>query len=171
MLSEKKKTFCREYTVDFNGSAAAIRTGYAKSRAKVTASELLDKEEIISEINRLVAERNKNIESAADRVVKELELIAYAKTTDFVKVKDITVGKGATRKKVRVAYIELTSDLNEEQQRAISEIKQTKDGVSLKAHDKVKALELLGKHHGIFEKDNKQSQPVVNLGNLPVTFE
>lgn len=41
----------------------------------------------------------------------------------------------------------------------------TKDGGSLKLkrHDKVKALELLGKHVGAFEVDNKQRNPLGNF--------
>lgn len=161
MLSNKYKIFCIEYTKDFIGSAAAIRAGYSKKRAKVTASELLDNPEIQKEITRIISTREIKAERSANDIIKELEAIAFARTTDFVKVKDIVVGKGKTRKKVRVAYIELTSDLDDEKQKAISEIRQTKDGISIKSHDKVKSLELLGRHHGIFEKDNEQGKPVI----------
>lgn len=171
MLSERKKAFCRAYVVDFNGASAAITAGYSKRRAIVTASELLKDPAISEEIKNLIDKRNLKTDDAAGRVIKELEAIAYAKTTDFVKVKDIEERVGRKTRKVRIAYIELTSDVDEEKQKAIAEIRQTKDGVSLKSHDKVKALELLGRHFGIFEKDNNQSKPVVNLGNLPVTFE
>ena len=170
MLTEKQKIFCHEYTVDFNGSAAAIRAGYTKSRARITASRLLDMPLVQQEINQLIGQRKEKIEDDAVKVVDELKLIAYSKTTDYVKVKDITVGKGNTRKKVRVAYIELTSDIDESKQKAIAEIKQTKDGISLKSHDKVKALELLGKHYGIFERDNSQKKPEISLESLPVKF-
>lgn len=170
MLTEKKKAFCREYVVDFNGSAAAIRAGYNKSRSRITASELLTDEAIQQEIAAIVDLRKENTEEDARRVIEELKIIAYAKTTDFVKVKDIMVGKGDTRRKIRVAYIELTADVEESKQKAIAEIKQTRDGISLKAHDKVKSLELLGRHYGIFEKDNKQSKPEISLNDLPVKF-
>jgi len=169
MLSEKQKQFCKEYTVDFNGSAAANRAGYSKSRARKTASELLSNEEIIKEISVLISKREKN-DDRVQRVINELEAIAYAKTTDYVKVKDMIVGKGKTRRKIRVAYIELTSEVEAEKQKAISEIRQTKDGISLKTHDKVKALELLGRHHGIFEKDNQQTQPKI-VFSKKVTFK
>lgn len=170
MLTEKQKIFCHEYTVDFNGSAAAARAGYTKSRARITASRLLDMPLVQAEIKTLINQRKEQIEDDAVKVVDELKVIAYAKTTDYVKVKDIIVGKGKTRKKVRVAYIELTSDIDESKQKAIAEIKQTRDGISLKAHDKVKSLELLGRHYGIFEKDNKQSKPEISLNDLPVKF-
>lgn len=155
------KIFAKEYIVDFNGSAAAVRAGYSKPRARITASELLNKPDIINEINRLISLRNVKTEDAAQRVIRELETIAYARTTDFIKVKDVVVKEGRTRRKMRVAIIELTDDIEKDKHAAIAEIKQTKDGVSFKAHDKTKALELLGRHHGIFEKDNTQSKPVV----------
>jgi len=161
MLSDKQMIFCIEYSKDFNGSAAAARAGYSKIRSKVTASQLLDNPLIQKEISSIIAKRSIQATKSANDIIKELETIAFAKTTDFVKVKDMIVGKGKERRKIRVAYIELTSDLDDEKQRAISEIKQTKDGISLKTHDKVKSLELLGRHHGIFEKDNEQTKPVI----------
>lgn len=161
MLSNIKKIFCKEYIVDFNGAAAAERAGYSKKRARITASELLSDKAVAIEVSNLIKERTLKTELSADWVVNELKTIASAKTTDFIKVKDIFLGTGKKRHKVRIAYVELTSDTDEEKQKAISEISQTKDGIRLKTHDKVKALELLGRHLGIFEKDNKQSRPVV----------
>ena len=170
-MKPKVKAFCEEYVVDFNGAAAAERAGYRKLRARITASELLCRPEAITYIKELTEQRKERTELDGDRIIKELEAIAYARATDFVKVKDVMIGEGRTSRKVRVAYIELTSDVEEEKQKAISEIRQTKEGIALKVHDKVKALELLGRHAGIFEKDNKQRKPEVNLGDLPVTFE
>lgn len=164
MLTEKKKAFCIEYVIDFNGAAAAIRAGYSKRRARITASELLTESEIGAGIASLIEARNIKAEDAAARVIKELEHIAYAKTTDFVKVKEIFIGRGKMRRKARVAYVELTSDIEEENQKAISEIKQTKEGIALKTHDKVGALRLLGQHYGIFvekhEHTGKDGKPI-----------
>ena len=44
----------------------------------------------------------------------------------------------------------LTEELTEEQKRALAVIKKGREGLEDKACDKVKALELLGKHLGIF---------------------
>jgi len=41
--------------VDGNGSAAAVRAGYAVSRAKQTASELLKRPDVVAELARLDA--------------------------------------------------------------------------------------------------------------------
>lgn len=171
MLTPKQQAFCIEYVVDFNGQAAAERAGYSKRRARITASELLCNPEVSISIRSLIEERKSKADISAEKILQELQAVAFAKTTDFVKIKDVTVREGRKTRKIRVVYAELTSDLDEEKQRAISEIKQTKDGIGLKSHDKVKALELLGRHVGLFEKDNKQKAPLLNLSQLPVTFE
>jgi phage terminase small subunit len=171
MLNTKQSAFCDEYIVDFNGAAAAERAGYKKNRARITASELLVNPKIAARIKELIDVRKEKMDVSADQVINELKAIAFARTTDYVKVKEITVQEGRKRRKIRAAFVELTSDVPEEKQKAISEIKQTKDGISLKSHDKVKALELIGRHLGIFEKDNQQKKPSINLGNLPITFE
>lgn len=41
MLTPKQERFVAEYLIDLNGKQAAIRCGYAPSRAERTASELL----------------------------------------------------------------------------------------------------------------------------------
>ena len=41
VLSAKHKRFAEEYSVDHNATAAAIRAGYAESRARQTGSEML----------------------------------------------------------------------------------------------------------------------------------
>ena len=42
-IRSKQSRFVREYAVDCNGAAAAVRAGYSPRSAKVTASRLLTK--------------------------------------------------------------------------------------------------------------------------------
>jgi phage terminase small subunit len=58
-MTPKQARFVAEYAVDMNGTQAAIRAGYSKTRAHVTASELLDDPEIAAAVavnNRKVVE-------------------------------------------------------------------------------------------------------------------
>ncbi len=41
----------------------------------------------------------------------------------------------------------------------ISEIKQTRDGIAIKLHDKLKAAEMLAKHHGMFVERHEHTGP------------
>ena len=76
-LTEKQAAFCLEYIVDFNGAQAAIRAGYAKSSARVTASKLLTKTNIQAEIKRNVEERNERTKISADQIVDQFARIAF----------------------------------------------------------------------------------------------
>jgi len=53
ILKPKQQRFVEEYVIDWNGTQAAIRAGYSKTSAKVTASRLLTKANIKSAINTL----------------------------------------------------------------------------------------------------------------------
>jgi phage terminase small subunit len=93
----------------------------------------------------------------------ELANIAFSNATDYVAVveKDVelTQENGTVTKlydqdgtPVRYKTVEpvLTSDLTEDQKRALAVIKKGRDGFEVKPYDKVKALELLGKHLGMW---------------------
>ena len=56
-LNEKQKMFCVEYLIDYNGTQAAIRAGYAKKSARAIASENLTKPDIIEYLNELTREK------------------------------------------------------------------------------------------------------------------
>ena len=74
------------------------------------------------------------------RVVDELAAIGFAKATDFVAVEDGTL------------VIRSTDALSKTDKAAIASVESTSNGIRLKLYDKMKALELLGKHLGLFEK-------------------
>lgn len=84
-------------------------------------------------------ERQERTEVTQDQVVKELAAIAFAKATDYAEVRDGQV------------IIKNTMDLSDMMVRAIAGIKEGRNGVEIKLNDKGKALELLGRHLGMFK--------------------
>ena len=64
--------------------------------------------------------------------------------------------------KYRTVRPVLTEELTEEQKRALAVIKKGRDGFEVKPHDKVRALELLGKHLGMFQDKVEVSGEVNN---------
>jgi Terminase small subunit len=54
-LSPKRRAFAREYVLDGNGAAAAIRAGFSERTAKTQASQLLDMPAVKTEVERLQA--------------------------------------------------------------------------------------------------------------------
>ena len=89
------------------------------------------------------AERNSLTE---DMIINELKCIAFSKGSDYTKLVKRTVDNY----EIDVAENVPTDELTETQKKAISCIENTKYGVKVSTYDKVKALELLGKHIGMF---------------------
>lgn len=161
-LTDKQKRFCEEYLIDLNATQVAIRAGYSPKTAEQTASRLLRNVKVQEYIAKRQKELSRSTEITQERVIKELALIAFSNNADYAHVveKKLQVEAGGTLVDVldkdgnpvmyRTVEPVLTEELTEEQKRALAVIKKGRDGLEVKSCDKVKALELLGKHLGIF---------------------
>jgi phage terminase small subunit len=156
-LTEKQKQFVEEYLIDLNATQAAIRAGYSAKTANEKGSQLLTNERIQEEVSVAMAERSKRTGVNQDRVVLELAKIAFVKMTDIVD----------SNGKIR-------DDATEDDLSCIEGIKykhsDTDTGYSVerevKIGSKLKALELLGKHLGMWNDklDVNIAQPIVITG-------
>lgn len=159
-LTPKQKTFIDEYLIDLNATQAAIRAGYSKSTANRIATENLSKPVIQAEIQKRMKDREERTEITQDFVLRELYAIASAKGSDFAKVVKKTalqpvfddMGNVTDHQEVafNVVEIEPTDEIPDDKKKAISGIKQGKHGIEVNTCDKVRALELLGRHLGMF---------------------
>ncbi|HGJ5920855.1 terminase small subunit, partial [Arsenophonus apicola] len=138
-LTDKQEAFCREYLIDLNATQAAIRAGYSEKTAKDIACQNLAKLNIQKRIQTLMEERKNRIEVNADYVLKRLVEI------DQMDVLDILTDSGDLRpiKDWPKVWRTTLSGLD------IAAIRV--DGAEallkkVKWPDKVKNLELLGKH-------------------------
>ena len=71
-LTAKQERFCREYIIDYNGTQAAIRSGYSENTAQEIASENLSKPIIKSKIETLQAEIAKKLDITTEFLTNEL---------------------------------------------------------------------------------------------------
>ena len=173
-LNEMQKRFVDEYIIDLNATQAAIRAGYSEKTAYSQGQRLLKNVEIQTLIQQRKEDRSERTEITQDMVLKELALIAFSRATDYAAVVEKTAytqnkdgervpmldanGKPITFKTVDAV---LTEELTEDQKRALASVKEGKNGIEVKPHDKVRALELLGKHMGMWT-DNLQVNGSVN---------
>lgn len=154
-LTMNQKTFVEEYLIDGNATRAYMVAYPAVKRentAAVSASQLLRNPKVEKYIAKRVNERKKRTEITQDRVLLELARIAFADTTDFARVVEsshIDEANGVELKFQQIE-LELTERLDADQRAALAEIKMGRNGPSVKLHDKVKALELIGKHLAMF---------------------
>ena len=75
-LTAKQELFCKEYTIDRNASAAAIRAGYAKASAKEIGCENLTKPHIAERIKALDKPMAKKVEITREKVLKMILTMA-----------------------------------------------------------------------------------------------
>ena len=150
-LTPKQMRFVDEWLIDFNGKQAAIRAGYSAKTAEATAARLLRNVKVQAEIARRQKDLQKRTEISQDRVVKELARVAFADATDYAQVETRIVEKDdGTEVSYQTVTLKNTAELSPEQRAAIAGIKQGANGIEVKLCDKLKALELLGRHIGMF---------------------
>lgn len=129
-MTPRQEKFCVEYLIDLNATQAAIRAGYSKRTADRIANQILRKLEIQSRIKKMRDEYyDKTIMSA-----KEVEYLLSK------------AGRGELKEEVVV--VEGVGD-------GFSESKIVKKCLSAK--DRIKALELMGKRHHLFEDQNSKT--------------
>lgn len=144
-LTAKQQRFIDEYLVDFNATQAAIRAGYRKQNAYQIGSENLRKPKIQSEIARRQKDLQRRTEVSQDQVVRQLQRIAFADAT--------------------VVCVTDFDNLTEDQRAAIQGIKPTNFGWEIKLCDKIKALELLGRHIGMFN-DKLEIKGAIDIASV-----
>lgn len=154
-LTPKQRRFIDEYLIDLNATQAAIRAGYSEKTAYSIGLQNLKKLEIQAEIQKRRNRLQNKLEITQERVLQELAAIAFANGADYAKV----VNSGL------LPTVEMipTEELPPEKLPAIAGIKANQYGVEVKLHDKVKALELLGKYLGTFDGGPAQEQTENNL--------
>jgi len=170
-LTEKERLFCLYYVKYFNGTQAALKAGYSKDGAHVQASRLLRRERVSSYIKELKGELVENVFVEAMDVLKEYIKIAFADITNYV-----TFGQ----REVELEPLEKTSvdedgnevtefitetrmmnfvDLTESDMvdgSIITEVKQGRDGISIKLADKMKALDKLSQYFDLVPDNFKR---------------
>lgn len=161
-LTAKQQRFCDEYLIDLNATQAAIRAGYSEKYANTNASKLLQITTVAEYIEKRKMDRIERTEITQDMVLKELANIAFSNAADYAAVVEknaMTEIDGQTVPlldddgnpvKYRTVEPVLTQDLTEDQKKALAVIKKGRDGFEVKPYDKIRALELLGKHLGMF---------------------
>ena len=146
-LTDKQNRFVDEYMVDLNATAAARRAGYSEKTACEQGSRSLANVKVQEKIQKRRAELQSKLEITQDRVFTELARIAFADRGAFARVTD----DGS-----RVTLTD-TDRLTEDQRAALAGVKETKYGIEVSTYDKVRALELLGKHLGMFDAQSTRN--------------
>ncbi|OQC75271.1 MAG: Terminase small subunit [Spirochaetes bacterium ADurb.Bin001] len=141
-LNPMQKLFVDEYLIDLNAAQAAMRAGYSPDNAGFQGHCLITNPKIKLAISIAKAKRARRVGITQDRVIQELAKIAFLNPIDMINPSNVTLKSKASR----------------DDTAAISSLRVkrflTKGGNGVerevKMYDKIRALELLGKHMGIF---------------------
>lgn len=158
-LTDKQRLFCLYYVKTFNQTMAAIKAGYSPDRAHVTGSELVRNRKVAEEIRRIKSNIQQGVFVDAMDVLNKYIKIAFTDITDYLTFgqKEVEVmgafgplkdEDGNQIMKV-VNYVEFNESSMVDGS-VISEVKQGKDGVSIRLEDKMKALDKLSLYFDLF---------------------
>lgn len=157
-LTSKQKRFIEEYLIDLNATQAAIRAGYSPNSAQEIGSENLSKPIIKNEIDKAIAQRSRRTGISQDRVLRELAKIAFVNPSDVIDFGQATVKNSASEDDLAtIASVKVKTIPTED-----GDIEERE----VKLYDKLKALDLIGKHLGMF-KDKVEidvPKPIVITG-------
>ena len=142
-LTPRQSMFVKEYLVDLNATQAAIRAGYSKKTAGQQGERLLKDVEIAAYVQAGMAKRSAKVEINADYVLARLAEIDRMDVLDIMNddmtLKPVSAWPSSWRR-----YL---SGFD------VAEMKDGQDAIGvlkkIKWPDKVKNLELLGKHIGV----------------------
>jgi len=170
--NKKRERFCQEYVIDHNGRQAAIRAGYSEKTANEQAAQLLAILNIKARVEELDLIKCEELEITHARILREIALVAFARSSDLMEyveqiiLEDDESDGEPKQKKVTKTYLKPYGELNKDLLAAISAIKDGPNGVEIKLHDKLKALEHLAKIRGLL-KDKPAVELNVSLDEMP----
>ena len=150
-MTDAQKRFCDEYLIDLNATRA-YKVAYSRCKkdetANVNGSKLLRNTKVQEYISERMKEREQRTEITQDMVIKELAKIA------FLDIRKLYTENGQLKN---------IADIDSDTAGAISQLETLEeyegygddrekigDTQKVKLLDKTKALELLGRHLGIF---------------------
>lgn len=162
-LNKQERVFVSEYLIDLDVERAALAAHYSKTMARTKAYQWVSnskqnpKPYVYAAIQEAIKKREERTQIEADRVLQELAIVGFADMKDYV-----DIGEDGS------VQLKPWDQMPEGASRAVSKVKEKKrimtsaegDGKEIivevtteySHYDKVKALELLGKHLGIFKE-------------------
>lgn len=162
-LTDKQELFAREFIVDLNATQAAIRAGYSEKSSRNQGARMMANDDILDRIAELKAERNEQVGVDAAYVLRRLTEI------DQMDVLDILLANGELKPikdwpkvwRTTLSGIDVVEMASADSAALLKKIKWP---------DKVKNLELLGKHVTVQAFKEQVSSEVTGKNGGPIQY-
>jgi len=165
-LSPRQARFVEEFIVDSNATQAAVRAGYSENTARQQASRLLTKVNVQTAVTKLTKARSQRLEFDADTVLQESANLATTSMAAFVDDDGYVVGNLRSLPESALACIrELT------QETVVDRDGNTVIRQKIKLYDRLRALELAGRHVGVRAFQEARGSDVAGLESLSARME
>jgi len=143
-MRERHRLFVLEYLVDLNGRAAAKRAGYTDGKAGARACELLQRPDVKAMIDEEIKARNERLRISVDRIAREFARIAFIDPSRIASwgpngVELLPSERLSEDDKAAIKWVSVGGRKGARAQRFLM-------------HDKLQALEALGRIAGIFTR-------------------
>ena len=153
LINKRHERFCQEYLIDLNATQAYIRSGYKPKNASNCSSVLLTNPKVRARIDELMSIVSSRTGVNQERVIRELARVAFLDPTKLASMNSAVVDPDACeddRAAIASVKVKSGSDWTERE---------------VKFADKLKALELLGKHLGMFQDNLNISMELPTIIN------
>ncbi len=153
-LTTRQERFWQEYVISLNATQAYKKVYKCSYRvANIRGPKLLVNVSIQARLQALRKKIEIKTGVTAERVINELAKVGFSNIQDFIsgddnKITDISQLKREVAAAVESIQVDIRHDGGDSEGYT--------EKVKLKLHSKLNALSDLGRHLGIFEKDNKQ---------------
>ena len=154
-LTDNQELFCREYLIDLNATQAAIRAGYKETTAQEQGSRLLSNVMVQSYILELKQQRNERNKINADYVLKRLTEIDQMDVVDILNDNGdlLPIKEWPKVWRTTLSGLDIAIMGSGDTEAIMKKIKWP---------DKVKNLELLGKHVDV-QAFKEKTETTVNV--------
>ena len=158
-LTDKQRLFCLYYIKSFNATKAYQKAyGVDYATAASIAYRLMEKDGIVKEIKRLKQSKLNQVMLSPEDIFQKYMDIAFSDVTDYLMFgrKEIVVNTDGDGNEItaEVNYVDF-KDSSQVDGTLISEVKQGKDGVSIKLADRMKALQWLAEHMDLATEEQR----------------
>ena len=154
-LTPKQARFVQEYLIDFNGTDAAIRSGYSKRSARVIAQTLLAKPHIAAAVAKARDKVSQKLEVTVERIVREAAAVAFSDLRELYDDKGqllpVHLWPAGVAESIAGVEVEELFEGRGDEREHVGRLKK------IKRWDKVRALELLARYKGMFVDQVKLS--------------